>query len=139
MDLVADRAVGVEPEPERMADHHGEALGSVSYRLEDGRHALALADAHRRQAQLRALVAHPVQQRGRDPGAAGAQGVADRDRAAARVDLVFVDAQQLEHGQDLDGERLVELDAIDLVEGQPGPLQGFLGRRARARCPSPRD
>ena len=78
-------------------------------------------------------------QRGRDPGAAGAQRMADRDRSAARVHLLFADAQQLEHGQDLDGERLVELDAIDLIEREPGSLQGLLSRREPARCPSPRD
>ena len=80
-----------------------------------------------------------MQQRRRDPGAAGAERMADRDRPAAGVDLLLVDAQQLEHGQDLDGERFVELDAVDLIEGEPGALQGLVDRRDRARCPSPRD
>ena len=45
--------------------------------------------------------------------------------------LLLVDAQQLEHGQDLHGERLVELDALDLIERQPGALQGLVDRRHR--------
>ncbi len=45
------------------------------------------------------------------------------------VDLVFADAQQLEHGQDLHREGLVELDAIDLVQRESRALECFLGRR----------
>ncbi len=61
--------------------------------LEDRRHALALADADRRQAELRALVEHPVEQRRGEPCPGGAQRVADRDRAAAGVDPLLVDAR----------------------------------------------
>src|SRR5262249_14973075 len=96
------------------------AMVSVLASLQDCRHSLPLSDAQGRQAELGVLVAHPVQQRGRDAGAAGAQRMADGDRPAARIHPLLVDAQQLEHAQDLDGERLVDLDALDLIEGQAG-------------------
>ena len=66
------------------------------------------------------------------PGAAGPQRMADGDRSAAGVHPFFVEAQELQHAQHLHGERLVELDALDLVERQPGPLQDLVDRRDRA-------
>src|SRR3712207_2336949 len=56
-------------------------ISMASHRLQDGRDALAAADAHRRQRQRLAL---PPEDRGRlagDPGAAGAERVPERDRA----------------------------------------------------------
>ena len=48
-----------------------------------------------------------------------------------RLTFSSLEPQQLEHGQDLNGERFVELEAIDLIEREPGPLERFLGRRDR--------
>ncbi len=100
--------------------------------LKDCGHALPLADAHGCQSELGALVAHAVQQGGCDPRAAGSQRVPDRDGSAAKVDLFFADAQEFEHGEHLDGERLVNLDAIDLIEGKARSLQCFSNCRNRS-------
>ena len=42
--------------------------------------------------------------------------VAERDRAAVGVDLLLVETEVVDHRQRLGGERLVELDHLDLVE-----------------------
>ncbi len=48
--------------------------------------------------------------------------MADRDRAAIGVDLGVIvrDAEVVEEGEHLDGERLVDLDQPDVVDGEPG-------------------
>src|SRR5699024_12545296 len=47
--------------------------------------------------------------------------VAQRNRSAPRVDprVVVVEAEVVEEGEDLHGERLVELDQPDVVEAEP--------------------
>ena len=42
-------------------------------------------------------------------------------RATVHIELVVVDAQMLGRGKDLSGERLVDLDQVDVVDGHPGP------------------
>ncbi len=56
------------------------------------------------------------------------QRVTDGDRAAAEIHFFLAQAQQLEHGKDLNGEGLVELEAINLIERKPGALECFLRR-----------
>ena len=73
-----------------------------------------------------------VEQRAGDAGAGHAERVADRDRAAVHVELVDVDAQVAVAGDDLRGERLVDLDQVDVVDGHPGPGQRLLGGLDRA-------
>src|SRR5262249_15649211 len=97
-------------------------------RLEDRRHALTLAEGEGRHTKLRPFVEHPVEQGRREPGARGAEGVADGDRPTPGVDPLLVDAEQLEYAQDLDGERLIDLDALDLIERHAGPLQRLVDR-----------
>ena len=60
--------------------------------------------------------------------------MAEGDRAAVRVDprVVVGDAEVVEEGQHLDGERLVDLEQPDVVDGQPGLAQRLLGGRDRA-------
>ncbi len=62
--------------------------------------------------------------RGRDADrAGGAERMAQRDRAAHRVDLGAVEAEVLDHRQRLRGEGFVELDPVDLVRLMPAALQ----------------
>src|SRR5674476_1119262 len=58
-----------------------------------------------------------VDQGARDPGAGHAEGVTDRDGSAVDVELVEVDAQVVRGGNHLCGERLVDLDQVDVVDG----------------------
>src|SRR5581483_12432168 len=91
-------------------------------RLDDRRDAHADADALRRQAVALAAAAQFVRDRRDEPRAGRAERVADGDRAAVDVDAVERDAELLARGQDLRRERLVELDAVDLVGGDAGVL-----------------
>jgi hypothetical protein len=68
-----------------------------------------------------------VQQGGEEAGAGGAEGVAERDRAAGYVHLGQVGAGLALPGQHDRGERLVDLDQVDVVHGQAGFVQGVGG------------
>ena len=54
-----------------------------------------------------------------------------RSRPSGRLPLA-------QHGEHLGGERLVELDQVDVAERQAGALQRLARWRAPARCPSSR-
>src|SRR3954471_21847125 len=68
--------------------------------LDRHRDALADADAHRRQRALAATLLHAVHRRHRQPRAAHPQGMAERDRAAMRVDEIgiLLDAELAQAG-----------------------------------------
>ena len=106
--------------------------------LEDGGQALATTDAHRLQPVPALAALHLVQQRGQDPAAGGADRVAERDARAVDVDaLPVARAEAAESpltaaGQHLRGERLVELDQVDVAELKSGSLEGELSGRHRA-------
>ena len=72
-----------------------------------------------------------VQQGSQQPGAGGAERMAERDRAAAGVDPVQVGPGLPLPGQDHAGERLVDLHQVDLVQRHPGTPQRVRGRRDR--------
>src|SRR6266508_4562458 len=65
-------------------------------------------------------------------GAGGAERVAHRDRAAVDVELLVRDAQVLLVPEHYRGERLVQLEQVDVLDGQTGGLQHLLRRRRRA-------
>src|SRR5688500_4042604 len=79
--------------------------GSVPLDAEGDAH--AAADAERGEALLRVAALHLVEQGGQHPRAAGADRVADGDRAAVDVDLVGGPAELLADRERLGGERLV--------------------------------
>src|SRR5215207_5174529 len=64
-----------------------------------------------------------MEERHEYPRAAGADRVAERDRAAVGVDPLGVDAQLLDHGERLGRERLVELEEVDVSQLKPGLLE----------------
>src|SRR5215208_441548 len=86
--------------------------------LDDHRHALAAADAHRLEADRLVERLEIVEERVHDPRAGHPVGVAERDRAAVRVELLAerVDADLPAHGQHLRGERLVQLHDVDVLD-----------------------
>src|SRR3981189_3948541 len=61
--------------------------------LDDHRHALAAADAHRLKTERLVLCREVVQQRGGDPCARHAERVTQRDRPTGHVEVVLVDAE----------------------------------------------
>src|SRR5580700_2958828 len=85
--------------------------------LEDHRHALPSADAHGLEAVLPVAFAKPVDERGRDPCTGHAERMAECDCAAVDVELVLIDRELARRGDHLYGERLVDLDEVDIVDG----------------------
>ena len=63
-----------------------------------------------------------------------ASGMPEGDRPAVRVHpgVVVGDAEVVEEGEHLHGERLVDLDQADVVDREAGARQGALGGRDRA-------
>src|SRR5262249_58602416 len=89
----------------------------ASVDLFDGdRDALADADAHGCQGKLAAPLLHAVHRRHRQPRAAHAERMAERDRAAMRIDEVGIvlDAPLPQAGYALGGEGFIELDQIEV-------------------------
>ena len=89
---------------------------------------------------------HLVGQRQHDAGAAHPDRMAQRDPAAVDVQPVSVELQLALAGDHLRGERLVDLDQVDIGEREPGRLEHLLrgrdrpdahdlGRHARPRHP----
>ena len=64
-----------------------------------------------------------VGQRRDDPGAARADRVAERDRAAVDVDLRPVEAEGAAVGERLGGERLVDLDEVERLDRHLDPVE----------------
>ncbi len=93
------------------------------------------ADAHRDHAQLAAATAELVQQRGRQLRARAAERMAEGDCAAIDVQLVVCDAELAPAIDGLRGERLVDLEQVDVRDAEPALRQQFADRGARGRCP----
>src|ERR1700684_4535379 len=91
--------------------------------FENRRVGLAAALAHGLQAVADAVVTHVVHEGGHQPGAAAAQRVADRDRAAVDVQRLGIGAELGQPGQRHRGERLVDLERADIVDPQAAPGQ----------------
>ncbi len=72
-----------------------------------------------------------------DPGAAGAQRVAEGDRSPVGVDVLGVvgQAELPQHGQGLRGERLVQLDHVQLIDESTRCGTAASGSPAPGRCP----
>ena len=78
--------------------------------------ALADADAQRREPVAAAAAAQLVRERDDEPGAAHAERVAERDRAAVDVHALLVEAEVAHDGEALRGEGLVQLDQVDVAD-----------------------
>ena len=104
--------------------------------LDQHRHALADADAQRREAAAR---------RPRAPGGRAGRSRARTPRAPSgwpsaiappsAFTRLRVEAEPADARERLRRERLVELDRVEVVDVQPGALEDLLGRRAPGRGP----
>src|ERR1700728_3385569 len=99
--------------------------------LEDGGDAHAAADAQGDERPPRAAALELVDDGGDEHRAGGAEGVAHRDRAAVDVDVLLGQVQVPDPFQDDGGERLVELEQVDVIQGQAGRGQHLPGGRLR--------
>src|SRR5688572_16272392 len=91
--------------------------------FEDASGSHTAADAHRHHAVSRLAAVHLVDQRRGQLRTGAPERVSQRDGTAVDVHLIGIEVELLHAGQRLGGERLVELDEVDLIECQPGLLQ----------------
>src|SRR5204863_9488675 len=94
--------------------------------LEERGHALTAANAHRLETERLVLELQTVDERASDAGASHAEGMTDGDGAAVHVQLLDVDVELLVRRDDLRGERLVDLDQVDVIDGHLRPGQRLL-------------
>src|SRR5688572_10602616 len=92
--------------------------------LEDAGRAHAAAHAHGDEPVAAIAAAKLGEDLGRELGAGAAERVPESDRAAVHVHPLRIEAQRLDDGEGLGGEGLVQLDEVDLGEGETGLLQG---------------
>ena len=96
--------------------------------LEGGCDGAAAAEAQRGETVAALAATELVQQRRHDPGAARADRMAERDRAAVDVDLRPVEAELAAVGERLRGERLVDLDQVEVLDPQLELLEQLASR-----------
>ena len=105
--------------------------------LDQGRQSHAARHAEGGDAVADAAPGHAVEQGDQDAGAGGADGVAEGDGAAVRIDLAGVEVQLLQAGQHLRGEGLVEFHLADVAGGAAGAGEQPAHRRHRADAHDP--
>src|SRR3984885_6637963 len=88
--------------------------------FEDGGDAHAAADAQGDERPPRGAALELVDDGGDEHRAGGAERMAHRDRAAVDVDVLLGQVQVLDPLQDHRGERLVELEQVDVVKREAG-------------------
>ena len=86
----------------------------ASEALDESGEAQAARDAESRDAESGVACLESVQQADEKAGAGAADGMPQRNGASIGVDLLGVEWQFLEAGEDLAGEGLVELDLLDV-------------------------
>ena len=84
-----------------------------------------------RDAKRLALALHERCRLAGDPGAGGAERMAERHGAAVEVEGPLVDPEIAHAGQRLRSERLIELDHLDVADLEPGAGQRFPRRGDR--------
>ena len=79
----------------------------------------------------------PVRRGHREPRARHAERMAERDRAAIRIDVLGIvgKAELAQHGQRLRGEGLVEFDHVEVADLQAEPRHQLAASTAPGRCP----
>src|SRR5579872_6562222 len=83
-----------------------EEIGMQSIPFEHTRNPLAHTDAHRGDASFQILAPHLIKKRSNEPSAARAEGMANCDRSAIRVDLRHIQAKFPDHRKALNGKGL---------------------------------
>ena len=123
---------GTDAAERRRPDAVSEPVEATSCRdADDQGVALAAATAERGRTGAAAAALELEREVQHDPGAGHADRVAQRDRAAVDVDLVVGDAE-LAGRRDADGgERLVELDQVEVGDAMPSFSQALADRVGR--------
>src|SRR4051794_4328685 len=93
--------------------------------LDHGRDSLPDADAESRDPVAVTAPPQLPNQGGHQPGAGAAERMTEGDRAAVHVEALLVDAEPLGAGQDLGGERLIQLDQVDLSQLESGLVESL--------------
>ena len=118
--------------------HHADPLGHGGEHLEHGRVALGGARADRGDADPAAAAAQLVHERAEQPRARGADGMAERDRAAVHVHPLGVDPEQVDRVQGDRAERLVHLEQVDVRQPRARPSRARPWSRPPACAPGRR-
>src|SRR5450432_1534783 len=105
--------------------------GRALLALEQDRHPHSPRDAQGGEPGPYVRPAHLVEESRRNPGPGRADGMTEGDRAALDVHARQVERQVARACENLGGERLVQLDAVDLLESAAGPGEKRLDRRDR--------
>src|SRR5690606_22644782 len=121
-----------EPPPVTSAAMPSICISGTSAVVDEHGDALAAADAGGGDAVASARAAQLPRQRDGKPHARGPERMADGDGAAIDVDAVFAEPELLEAGEQLRAEGLVDLEAGDIIEPQPGGLEDGADRRRRS-------
>jgi hypothetical protein len=93
------------------------AIGSCLDSLDRERDPVAATQTECRDPALEIPLLERVEKCCEHAGAAGANRMAKRDGAAVHIDFARLDAQFAQHSDCLNGERLVQFDQIDILEG----------------------
>src|SRR5437867_9791021 len=96
--------------------------GFTSETLEDGGNALPAPDAHRDQRVASTGAVEFVDGLGHDDRAGRADGMAQRDARAVRVDFRRVETQLSRHRTGLRGKGLVRLDDVEVLNAETATL-----------------
>src|SRR5713101_1240246 len=80
---------------------------------------VAAAEAQCGDAALQVAALQFIEQRDQDARAAGADGMAERHRAAVDVHLFRIELEVPRNGNGSDGESFIELDEIDILVAVP--------------------
>src|SRR5690606_10822619 len=98
--------------------------------LDDHRRGHAAGRAHGDEAECLVLAFELVEHGAHEQGAGGADRVAEGDGPAVHVDLVAIDVEVPDELLGDHGERLVDLEQVDVVEGEAGLGDDLAGGRA---------
>src|SRR6266851_462611 len=102
-----------------------------SQSLKYSRGAHAAADAHRHHAVTALAAFQLAQNRSGQLRSGATERMPQSDRASIHVYFVRVEPERPDYRQRLRGESFVQFNHIDLIESQPGQLQGLRNRKDR--------
>src|SRR5271168_5490192 len=106
--------------------------------LDRQRDTLAAADAERHDTAPQAVTTHGMNQSGCEDRAGRADRMAMRDRTAVDVDDVLGQAEFAHDSDDDCGERLVDLDPLDITELPARSVKRLTDGRNRSEAKHPR-
>src|SRR6478609_3150412 len=137
-DAPAARKTWAMPAPMRpppiTATRVGTPVGAViSHPLDQHGDALTHPDAQGGQSAATARAFQPAQQGDQQAGTRATQRVAERNRPTLGVHDLLIDLQPTQHTDRLGGERLVQLDRVQVVDAPARLVQRLAGRRHRAQ------